>query len=500
MFDADRLLDAAEGDDGGQPRPGAHGASRGVDDNDDRSRQRRPPPPAYSAFTLSVGEGEEESPGHLKRPSKKPSLLQRGSSAQAPLVADVAVGKVGALASDESGTYVPGSNVTSTIATSLRQKLEQQHSKNGSDSDSRDGAGSGSPGTNTSTGTTPARQAAKAKSVRAHEPNHEDASQLTRQYWLRPYDSLMSLSLRFGVNAVELCKLNELPPSTASSTPHLIHTRQFLLIPERAIAAALSRASSEPNTAPSSSDADTINSLESALRGPAPMSCAQKIRRARREAQGRFRALVAQNEGRSRISGFVGEPSVQIASPAGLASLDVTPCDDRAAKAYILLMEAELRHVDFGDGVVALEQTENTDANLAKDKKTSISSEDDSDGDGDDALCDVARQRRYDAVVQQAVARWAMDSDWERRQRAEGLEPTTQSLPHKKEYVSGSGKRYGEASRSSAAASSSGVFDWLRPRSTRTQAGHEPLRWKTVHAPSQSRILPPTALASSSEK
>jgi hypothetical protein len=204
-------------------------------------------------------------------------------------------------------------------------------------------------------------------------------SGLTRQYWLRPNDTLNSLCLRFRVNAANVCKLNDLPLSTATTTPHLIHTRQFLLIPEGAIQSALS----------STGDAQD---LQSALDGPVAQT---KIQRARREAQSKFRAIIAKNDSLTKGKGLADNG-------------DVTLCDDRAAKAYISLMEAELRCIDFGDGDQSEEQSEGK-----KDEKLEEM----------DAIIEAGRRERYDTIVKQAICRWEMDSDWERQQRAMGLTP-----------------------------------------------------------------------------
>ncbi|KAF9025496.1 hypothetical protein BDZ89DRAFT_902920, partial [Hymenopellis radicata] len=51
------------------------------------------------------------------------------------------------------------------------------------------------------------------------------------QYYLKRTDTLQGLALRFGVDGRELCKLNNLPFSTLSITPHLLHTRDCILLP-----------------------------------------------------------------------------------------------------------------------------------------------------------------------------------------------------------------------------------------------------------------------------
>jgi hypothetical protein len=71
------------------------------------------------------------------------------------------------------------------------------------------------------------------------------------RYFIRPDDTLLGISLRLGIDVSAylrvfplrselsiayqgrtLCKLNDLPPSTLRTTPHLLHTRTFLVLPQ----------------------------------------------------------------------------------------------------------------------------------------------------------------------------------------------------------------------------------------------------------------------------
>ncbi|KAL1663046.1 hypothetical protein GGF50DRAFT_103444 [Schizophyllum commune] len=54
------------------------------------------------------------------------------------------------------------------------------------------------------------------------------------KYYLKRGDTLQGISFKFAVDGRELCKLNTLPPSTLSTTPHLLHTRTFLVLPPSA--------------------------------------------------------------------------------------------------------------------------------------------------------------------------------------------------------------------------------------------------------------------------
>ncbi len=94
-----------------------------------------------------------------------------------------------------------------------------------------------------------------------------------------------------------------------------------------------------------------------------------------------------------------------------------TPPDDRAARAYIALVEEELAHIDFGDESPA---TPSRLSGKSADKAQAKRSDED---DAEEQLRDAARLARYDAILKQAVARWMMDSDWERAERAAGRDP-----------------------------------------------------------------------------
>ncbi|KAJ3757663.1 hypothetical protein EV360DRAFT_83816 [Lentinula raphanica] len=59
-------------------------------------------------------------------------------------------------------------------------------------------------------------------------PNHSS------EYHIRRGDTVHGIALRFGVDGRELCRLNKLPPSTLSTTPHLLHTRTVLTLPASA--------------------------------------------------------------------------------------------------------------------------------------------------------------------------------------------------------------------------------------------------------------------------
>ncbi|CAE6424967.1 unnamed protein product [Rhizoctonia solani] len=50
-------------------------------------------------------------------------------------------------------------------------------------------------------------------------------------YYIKPRDTLNGIALKYGVDARQLCRLNKLPPSTLTTTPHLLHTRTTLQLP-----------------------------------------------------------------------------------------------------------------------------------------------------------------------------------------------------------------------------------------------------------------------------
>ncbi|KAJ8456954.1 hypothetical protein ONZ51_g11812 [Trametes cubensis] len=56
-------------------------------------------------------------------------------------------------------------------------------------------------------------------------------SGLPSKYFIRPDDTLLGISLKLGIDGRVLCRLNNLPASTIRTTPHLLHTRSFLILP-----------------------------------------------------------------------------------------------------------------------------------------------------------------------------------------------------------------------------------------------------------------------------
>jgi hypothetical protein len=84
------------------------------------------------------------------------------------------------------------------------------------------------------------------------EPSIDSNQGSPGRYYIRPDDTLVGISLRLGVEVSTtatslpfpsgipqprkqgrtLCRLNDLPPSTIRTTPHLLHTRTFLILPQ----------------------------------------------------------------------------------------------------------------------------------------------------------------------------------------------------------------------------------------------------------------------------
>ncbi|KDR78880.1 hypothetical protein GALMADRAFT_64579 [Galerina marginata CBS 339.88] len=70
-------------------------------------------------------------------------------------------------------------------------------------------------------------------------PSEDLKSSMTQRttpykYYINKRDTLQGIALRFGLDGHEICKLNNLPPSVIRTTPHLLHTRAFLLLPPTA--------------------------------------------------------------------------------------------------------------------------------------------------------------------------------------------------------------------------------------------------------------------------
>ncbi|KAF7374988.1 LysM domain-containing protein [Mycena sanguinolenta] len=69
------------------------------------------------------------------------------------------------------------------------------------------------------------------------EPAQETATSQgpPSEYYIKRSDTLQGIAMRFKVDGRTLCLLNNLPPSTLTTTPHLLHTRTSLLLPTYAL-------------------------------------------------------------------------------------------------------------------------------------------------------------------------------------------------------------------------------------------------------------------------
>ncbi|CUA76042.1 hypothetical protein RSOLAG22IIIB_02049 [Rhizoctonia solani] len=50
-------------------------------------------------------------------------------------------------------------------------------------------------------------------------------------YYIKPRDTVTGIALKHGIDPRQLCRLNKLPASTLTTTPHLLHTRTTLQLP-----------------------------------------------------------------------------------------------------------------------------------------------------------------------------------------------------------------------------------------------------------------------------
>ncbi|QRV90078.1 LysM domain protein [Ceratobasidium sp. AG-Ba] len=54
---------------------------------------------------------------------------------------------------------------------------------------------------------------------------------ISSTYYIKSKDTVAGIALRYGVDPRQLCRLNKLPISTLTTTPHLLHTRTTLQLP-----------------------------------------------------------------------------------------------------------------------------------------------------------------------------------------------------------------------------------------------------------------------------
>ncbi|GAA5936156.1 uncharacterized protein JCM15063_002726 [Sporobolomyces koalae] len=59
----------------------------------------------------------------------------------------------------------------------------------------------------------------------------KQAEEQCNLHYIKPEETLLGLSMKYRVEGPLLCSMNRLPISTLSTTPHLLHTLPFLLLP-----------------------------------------------------------------------------------------------------------------------------------------------------------------------------------------------------------------------------------------------------------------------------
>ncbi|KAF9265054.1 hypothetical protein L218DRAFT_924859 [Marasmius fiardii PR-910] len=101
-------------------------------------------------------------------------------------------------------------------------------------------------------------------------PTHRQA-----QYHIKRGDTLQGIVFKFGVNREELCRLNKLPLSTLTTTPHFLHTRTVLLLPPSARIA----------------DKENISYLDESVTSPPKTEEERAVRRAREKAEKRLQTV-----------------------------------------------------------------------------------------------------------------------------------------------------------------------------------------------------------------
>jgi hypothetical protein len=179
------------------------------------------------------------------------------------------------------------------------------------------------------------------------------------KYYIKPGDTLLGISLRYSVDVRAflllyhsavlthaqgraLCRLNTLPASTLSTTPHLLHTRTYLVLP------------------PSGKSRDLPA-------GPAPPDIVEEARRTRERAQKRFQfvtkevdwrvaqayvALAEDNEaGSSGSRGPGGKEDGEKKEGMDAGSTRSEPLENRAVERYMDDEEWETQERAAGRGV-----------------------------------------------------------------------------------------------------------------------------------------------------
>ncbi|GAA6009219.1 hypothetical protein JCM11491_004232 [Sporobolomyces phaffii] len=67
-----------------------------------------------------------------------------------------------------------------------------------------------------------------------HDERRDTKREQCDLHYIKPDDTLVGLAMKYRVEGPLLCRMNRLPISTLSTTPHLLHTLPFLVLPPSA--------------------------------------------------------------------------------------------------------------------------------------------------------------------------------------------------------------------------------------------------------------------------
>ncbi|KAI0690616.1 hypothetical protein BC835DRAFT_1363551 [Cytidiella melzeri] len=146
------------------------------------------------------------------------------------------------------------------------------------------------------------------------------------KYYIQPTDTLLGIAFKYKVDPRLLCRLNNLPPTTLQTTPHILHTRTVLTLP--------------PSVNPPPSSQTTIADSD------------YEARRARERSERRFQIVTKEVD--PRVAKAYVALSADLDSETTARMEFVKPLTD---KNWNTMYDRDKRRAALGEGSSSLEAT-----------------------------------------------------------------------------------------------------------------------------------------------
>ncbi|KLO09880.1 hypothetical protein SCHPADRAFT_545216 [Schizopora paradoxa] len=236
------------------------------------------------------------------------------------------------------------------------------------------------------------------------EKMDEVVTEAAKRHYIQKSETLLGIAFKYKIDGRTLCRLNNLPMSTLSTTPHLLHTRTFLVLPYD------TKVSTNQSHLTSISVPDQMDSA---------VAREHAKKRTLERAAKRFQIVTKEEDW--RIANAYVALAASDASSSGSRTSAAAPVLDKEEKEW----RSRQRHDDDNGGDMTKEKRLSggvapLTTRVAPSSRSSALLREDEDRDVDGN----GKKLRVEAMAL-AVDAYLDDVDWEERERARGRGPSS---------------------------------------------------------------------------